>query len=164
LIFENGPADEVPRYTLYPLTEVDVLGFQDKLTVCGMVAPEPLAVSDAEVELVVKKAMLAEAVPVVVGAKVTVNGTLWPAARVMGRVSPLKVNAELLELVDDKVTLPPLAVTLPFCAWTDPMVTLPKLMDPGVTPNVPLELVPLPVKETPIEGSDALELTLSMPL
>ena len=49
------------------------------------------------------------------------------------------------------------------------MVTLPKLMDPGVTPRVPLEVVvPLPVRETPTEGSDALELrervALSVPV
>ena len=45
-----------------------------------------------------------------------------------------------------------------------PMVTLPKLMDPGVTPRVPLEVVPLPVRETPTDGSDALELRESVAL
>jgi len=39
-----------------------------------------------------------------------------------------------------------------------PIVMLPKLMEPGVTPNVPLDVVPLPVRGTPTEGSDALEL------
>jgi hypothetical protein len=38
------------------------------------------------------------------------------------------------------------------------MMTLPKLVDPGVTPRVPLEVIPLPVRETPTDGSDALEL------
>jgi hypothetical protein len=99
---------------LYPATDADVLAFHDRFTMCWIVAPEPLAVSAAELELLLKNAMFAEAVPAVVGAKVTVKGTLWPAPRVRGRVSPPSVNAELLELVDDKTTLPPLAVTVPF--------------------------------------------------
>jgi hypothetical protein len=76
LIFEYGPPLTVPRYTLYPVIEVDVLAFQDKATVCWMVAPEPLAVSKAEVEVLVKKEIFAEAVLLVVGANVTVKGTL----------------------------------------------------------------------------------------
>jgi hypothetical protein len=94
---------------------VDVLAFHDRLTTWGRVAPEPLAVCDAEVEFVVKKEIFADAVPLAVGAKVTVNGTLWPAGMVVGNVTPLIVKTELLELADDTVTLPPLALTLPFC-------------------------------------------------
>jgi hypothetical protein len=56
--------------------EGDVLAFQDKLTVCWIVVPEPLAVSRAELELLVKKEIFAEALPEVVGVKVTVKGTL----------------------------------------------------------------------------------------
>lgn len=78
-----------------------------------------------------------------------------------GNVSPARVNAELLELVEESVTLPPLAVTLPFWLWVVPIVTLPKLMEPGVTPSVPLAVVPLPVRETVTEGSDALEVSVS---
>ena len=55
---------------------MDVLAFQDKSTVCCMLAPEPLAVSNAEVEVLVKNEIFAEAVPLVVGANVTVKGTL----------------------------------------------------------------------------------------
>jgi len=66
----------VPRYTLYPVIDEDVLASHDKSTECWMFAPEPLAVSDAKVEALVKKEMLAEAVPVAVGAKVMVKGTL----------------------------------------------------------------------------------------
>jgi hypothetical protein len=108
--------------------------------------------------------MLAEAVPVAVGAKVTVKGTLCPAAIVTGKVSPARVNWALLELADDRVTLPPLAVTLPFWLWVVPMLTLPKLMDPGVTPSVPLELAPVPDRATVTEGSDAFELRERVPL
>ena len=63
----------------------------------------------------------------------------------------------MLELTEDKVTLPPLAVTYPFWLWAVPMVTMPKLMDPGVTPSVPLEVVALPVRDTATEGSEAFE-------
>jgi hypothetical protein len=61
---------------LYPEVDVDVLAFHDKSTVCWMVAPEPLAVSETEVELLVKNEILAEAVPVAVGANVTVKGRI----------------------------------------------------------------------------------------
>jgi hypothetical protein len=61
---------------LYPEIEVEVLAFQDKATLCWIVTPEPLAVSSAELELLVKKERFAEAVPVVVGANVTVKGML----------------------------------------------------------------------------------------
>jgi hypothetical protein len=44
------------------------------------------------------------------------------------------------------------------------MVTLPKLMDAGVTPTVPLEVVPLPVRETLTDGSDAFEVKESVAL
>jgi hypothetical protein len=59
------------------------------------------------------KEMFAEAVPAAVGANVTVKGTLWPAARVTGKASPLTVKAELLELTDESVMPAPLAVTFP---------------------------------------------------
>jgi hypothetical protein len=74
------------------------------------------------------------------------------------------VNAELLELAEDKVTLPPLAVTLPDWVSVVPMATLPKLVDPGVTFRVPVEVVPPPVRDTPTDGSDALELRESVAL
>jgi hypothetical protein len=92
--------------------------------------------------------MLAEAVPVAVGEKVTVKGRLCPEAMVTGKVTPPRVNWELLELADDKLTLPPLAVTLPFWLRVDPMVTVLKPMDKGVTPSVPLEVVALPERPT----------------
>jgi hypothetical protein len=80
---------------------------------------------------------------------------------VTGNVSPLRVNAELLELVEESVTLPPLAVTLPLCVCVVPTVTFPKDMEPGVTPSVPLDVVPLPVRETMTVGSEALEVSVS---
>lgn len=67
---------DVARYTLYPATEVDVLALHDSSTLCWTVAPEPVAVSDADVALLAKKEIFAEAAPDAVGANVTVKGTL----------------------------------------------------------------------------------------
>ncbi len=122
-----------------------------------MVAPDPLADSVTEFELLDAKVRLADAVPVVVGAKVTVNGTLCPADRVTGREIPLTVNSELLEEVEERVTVPPLAVTDPFCVCVVPMVTLPKLREPGLTEIVPTTALPVPERETFTVGLDALE-------
>jgi hypothetical protein len=91
-----------------------VLAFHHRFTVCCTVAPDPLAVAVAETELLVKNERLEEVAPAVFGAKVTVKGTLWPAESVMGRVRPPSVKAELLELAEERVRLPPLAVMLPF--------------------------------------------------
>jgi len=113
LIREYEPVDDVDRYTLYPVTELDVLAFHDRPTVCWIAAPEPEAVSVVEPALEVKSEMFADAEPATVGVNVTVKGRLWPDARVAGKVRPPTVNAELLELAEDRTTLPPLAVTLP---------------------------------------------------
>lgn len=129
-----------------------------------MVEPEPLAVAEAEFALLVKNEILADAVPVALGAKVTVYGTLCPAARVEGGVTPLSVKAELLELVEDNVTLPPLAVRLPLWVCVLPMVTLPKSIEAGVSLSVPFALVPLPVREIDTAGSEALEERVSVAL
>lgn len=122
-----------------------------------MVAPDPLADSATEFELLDAKVRLADAVPVVVGAKVTVKGTLWPEDRVTGRESPLTVNSELFEEVEERVTVPPLAVTAPLCVCVLPMVTLPKLSEPGLTEIVPTVVLPVPERETYTFGFDALE-------
>jgi hypothetical protein len=143
---------------LYPATEVDVLAFQDRSIVCWIVPPVPLAVSEAKVEPLLIKEILPEAAPVTVGAKVTVKGTLWPAAIVTGNGNPLKVNSELLELAEERVTLAPLAVMLPVWLWLLPMVRVPKLIDAGVTPSVLVEVIAVPERETATEGLDPFEL------
>lgn len=60
---------------MYPETEV-VLAFHDRSTLCWIVAPEPLAVSTAELEVEVKNEMFADKVPVAVGLNITVNEAL----------------------------------------------------------------------------------------
>ena len=60
---------------MYPATDGDVLAFHERSTLWAIVAPEPVADSDA-VELPAMKEMFAEAVPGAVGANVTVKGAL----------------------------------------------------------------------------------------
>jgi len=64
---------------------------------------------------------------------VTENGTLWPAAIVVGSDSPPTVNVVLLEVAPVTVTLPPLAVSVPEAVALDPATTLPSPRVAGVT-------------------------------
>jgi hypothetical protein len=52
-------------------------------------------------------------VPALVGVKVTVKLTDWPAAIVTGNEIPLSANIELLMIAEETVTLEPLAVSCP---------------------------------------------------
>jgi hypothetical protein len=71
----------------------------------------------------------------------------------------------LLELTEDSVTLPPLAVRLPFCVCVVPTVMLPKVIAAGATARLPLlTAVPLPVRAIATEGLDALEATFRVAL
>jgi hypothetical protein len=45
--------------------------------------------------------------------KVSVNGTLFPAAIVSGKVIPLIENSLLVRLAEETATLEPLAVSVP---------------------------------------------------
>ena len=64
----------------------------------------------------------------------------------------------MLELAEDKVTLPPLAVRLPFWGLVVPTVTVPKLIETGVSASVPVAVVALPDRATATDGLDASEL------
>jgi len=70
----------------------------------------------------------------------------------------------LLELAEETVTLVPPAVMLPFWLWLLPTVMVPKLMDPGVTPKAPVEVVAVAEREMATEESDAFELRLRVAL
>jgi hypothetical protein len=76
----------------------------------------------------------------------------------------VRVNSELLELADERVTLAPMAVTLPVWLWLPPTVRVPKLMDPGVSASVPVEFIAVPERETATEGSGAVELMVRIAL
>src|SRR5215470_353108 len=135
------------------------LAFHDRSTMCWMVVPDPVAVSTAELELLATNEMLADTAPLVVGVNVTLKGALWPAARLSGSESPAIVNAALFEVAEVRVRLPPLAVTVPFCVCELPIVTFPKFMEAGATLMVPLEPLPVPVRDTFTVGSEASEVS-----
>lgn len=91
-----------------------MLAFQESETLCWTDWPAPLSNSvSGELVALLANVMLPETLPLVVGAKVTVKGRLWPALMVTGRVIPLNENCELLELTEEIVTLEPLAVRDP---------------------------------------------------
>ena len=56
--------------------------------------------------------MLAVAVPLACGLKVTVNEALWPAAMVEGSEMPLRANSEVLVVAEETVTLEPVALSV----------------------------------------------------
>jgi hypothetical protein len=90
------------------------VSFQERSTLCcGGAAPVPVKVSAAEFELLLVNEPIAEALPDVCGVKVSVNGTLCPAAMVSGKVIPLSENSALLMLIDDMATLALVAVRIP---------------------------------------------------
>ena len=65
--------------------------------------------------------MLPLAAPLAVGEKSTVNDVLWPAVRVNGKDSPLKLNPVPLAVADEIVRLvPPVLVSV-----SDKLVLLP---------------------------------------
>jgi len=118
-----------------------------------------VTLSVAEVEEPPKNETVAVAEPEVEGAKVSVKGMLWPAGIVVGKLTPPRVNWELLELDDESVTLAPLAVILPVLAWLEPTSTLPKFIEVGVTVSVPVVegLVPIPESAIAMLGSEAFD-------
>ena len=133
-----GPPDAEPRYTLYPAT-AEVLGFQERVTeCCGGAAPVP----DSDNAKGVFVALLtndkvAEAVPVALGVKLTLNVLLVPDAIVNGNVSPLTVYSLLEEVADDTVTLAPVALKVADLVALTPTTISPKLKAAGFAASCP---------------------------
>ena len=92
-----------------------------------------------------------------------VNGTLWPAGILSGKVKPLSTNSELFEVAEDTVTLEPLALSIAVWLWLVPTTTLPKVIDPGATVSWP-GLVPAADSDTPTFAFEALDDSVSVPL
>ena len=113
----------------------EVLAFHDRPTEC-VDAAVPVPLSAAVVVgawALLLKVNVAVCAPVVVGLKVTVNDAFCPAAMVSGRESPPTVNAELFDTTELRVTLLPLALTVPVAAPLLPSTTLPTAIVAGVT-------------------------------
>src|SRR5579864_477647 len=99
---------------LYPTTPLDVLVFHPRLTLCCGITPDPVTTStEGELAALLAKVTFAEALPEVCGANVRVNGTLLPAAIVIGKLSPLTENCDPLTPSDDTVTGALLALSVP---------------------------------------------------
>ena len=103
-----------------------MLGLQRRLTECGAAAvPDPVKVSTTDgLVASLARAILPDAVPVLCGLKVRVSDTLCPAARVLGRDIPLRLNSALLEVAEDMVTLDPVAVSVAVALLLVPTATL----------------------------------------
>jgi hypothetical protein len=112
--------------------------------------------------LVIVKVPLAA--PVAVGLKVTVNGTLWPAAIVEGRDNPLMVNTALFEVAAVTVTLAPLAVRVPDAVPLVPTTTLPRAKLVAERVSCPVAAVPVPDRAIVSAGLEALEVTVTVPV
>jgi hypothetical protein len=149
---------------LYPVT-VDVLGVQDKLTLCcgaGIPVPVNDAATGGLVALLVN-VIVAEAAPLAWGANLNVKGALWPTDRVTGKESPVNVNSGLLELTEEMVTLAPLAVIEPVWFCVLPTVTLPKLAVAGFTASCP-GVVPVADRDTLRLGMEPSAVSARLPL
>jgi len=113
----------------------DELAFHERFTVCDDAAvPVPVrvcAVVEGWALLVNVRVALAE--PALSGLKVTVNGTLCPAAIVTGKDSPPTENTELFVSAAVTVTLTPLAVRLPDAIPLAPSTTSPTPSVAGLT-------------------------------
>jgi hypothetical protein len=104
------------------------------------------------------------AVPDAVGANVTVNEVLLPAAIVAGRERPPMVNTELFVLAPVTVTFAPLAVRVPVAEALLPTTTLPRLKLVGVTASCPAATAPDPNRGIVSVGLGDVEVTVTLPL
>jgi hypothetical protein len=151
---------------LYPLTFVDVLAFQVSVTLCcadGVPVPPRDSATEPFIALLVK-ASVAEALPEVLGEKVTLKEALLPEAIVSGKEIPLTENSVPVMLAEDTITGPLVAVSLAACLLLDPTVTFPKLMLAGLTASWPgVTVLPEPVSGTEKKGLAAFELTDRVP-
>lgn len=91
------------------------------------------------------------------------NDALLPAVMVLGSVSPLMVNSEVLMVADDTVTLDPVAFRVAVSALLAPTVTVPKLSEVGFTVNCP-GTNPEPVREIVRFGLEPSDVTAMLPV
>ena len=137
-------------------------------TVCtGCEVPVPVSVLEVgEFEALLAKDALAEAEPVPVGLKVTVNDTGVPTLTVTGKVRPLMANSvgfAPLRPTEETITVAPLAVSVPFAVPLVPSTTLPTLIG-LLTLSVPCAPTAVPDTGIVSVGSCASEVTVTLPL
>jgi hypothetical protein len=106
------------------------------------------------------------AFPVAVGANATLTDTLCPAARLIGKVGPLAVNAAADDVNEDSVTaVPPVFVTDTVCDEVLPTLTLPIFRAAGFAVIAPAVWagVPVPLTATAVGALLALLPTVITP-
>lgn len=114
--------------------------------------------TEDELDALLAKEPLAEAVPLDCGVNATVYDALCPAARVSGRESPLTLNSEVVMLAAVTVMLEPVAVSVAGRLLVCPTVTVPKLSEAGLTASWP-GTVAVPASEMVSDESEASETT-----
>ena len=130
---------------------------------CPVPVPENAMLS-GEFEAVEITAIVPLAEPVLVGANVAVNVTLWFVARVAGSVSPLIENGADTPLTCEIVTDdPPVLVMVSDKFALLPTSTLPKPRLEGLGLNVPA-VMPVPERAIFRLGFDPFEVMLTLPL
>ena len=139
-----------------------------KLMLAGFAAndaeakPDPTTVTVA-VGAVPEKVMVPLVLPVAWGAKVAVNPTVCPGAKLVGRLKPLTLNPVPVIMACETVTaVPPLFVKLPDWFCFVPTATFPKLKLDGVAVNAPA-LAPVPVRAAVSVESAAFETMVMLP-
>jgi hypothetical protein len=126
----------------------------------------PLPVSDCatvEFTLLLVNIKFAFAVPLALGAKVTVNGKDCPAAIVAGKEIPDIANSLLFALADEMVTDAPVAFTLLLITLFEPTATFPKFNAVGETDSWPLA-APVPARAILRLELDASDSNAKFPL
>ena len=105
------------------------------------------------------KERLADALPEVCGKNVTVKGTDWPAARVVGSEIPPSRNSALVVVPDEIVTGEPVALSVPDREAFDPVLMLPKFKAEGVNVSCPgaLSLPDSAMFSRGLEASERIE-------
>ena len=143
----------------------DALSFHERTTSCrGAAVPVPETTSLTavpEAELV--NEIVPDAPPLACGVKFTLNGTLFPAATVIGNEIPLRLNSALLRVADFTVTLVPFALRVAGVDSVAPTTTFPKFKVAGVTLNWPAE-APVPERGTVTELPEEPRVKDSVPL
>lgn len=144
------------------LPKLRLAGFAPRVPGATPVPDKPIASVGFEAFEVSVTAPLA--LPAAVGVNTTLKLVLCPAARVIGTVTPVRVNPLPLTPTCEIVTLvPPVLVIVSDRDWLLPTVTLPKLKLVGLAPSVP-GVTPVPDSVIVSVGFDALEIMVTLPL
>jgi hypothetical protein len=130
----------------------------------GVAVPDPVRVSIVGVlAALLTREMIPDAVPLARGVKVKVSDTLCPAAMVLGKDIPPRMNSELLEVAEDRIALEPVAVRVAVRVLLAPTATLPKFKAVALEVIRPAG-IPFPDRAIDKSGVEAFETIAIRPL